>query len=210
MKLKKVPDIRGTRQPLESTGSNTELNKLTKSDYKRVFLHNRPKKEYNVKPTERQKRAFKNLTEKACSKREAMKDAGYGENVQNKPKTITETKGWKQLLEKYLPDDDLAAKHKELLNAKEIKVINFNMGVEDDLIRENMEETGHKVVKIAVSPSTGKKLCFYFCDNTVARDKALDKAYKMKGFYNEDHKHTLTIEEVMAKAILDDDEEDDY
>lgn len=130
------------------------------------------KKEYKVKPTEKQKLAFKNLTEKHCSEKEALISAGFSEGTAQKPKNVTNTKGWQQLLDEYLPDEDLAKAHKEGMLA-----IKTERGID--------EEGNIK----------------YFIPDYAVRHKYLDTAYKLKRMYSEDKLNELTIEEAMLKNL---------
>ena len=172
------------------------------------------KKSNNVKPTARQKKAFKNIVENGGNKGEELVKAGYSKETAKSPKKVTDSRGWKELLSVYLPDSDLAKKHKELLNAKQIRTISFNRRIDDETITEIIESEGFKVIKIV---NVGEKLnddedeetdyyqmkkCFYSVPDTMARDKALDKAYKVKKMYTEDTLNN-TIEEIMKKNLKD-------
>lgn len=84
----------------------------------------------------------------------AMKNAGYAHGIVRNPQKVVQSKGFNQLLEKYLPDNKLLKKHKEFINAKKT-VRTFTKG---DLTTE-VEETDANAVK------------------------ALDMAYKLKGKY---------------------------
>ena len=66
--------------------------------------------------TIKQKKAFKNVVENGGNITKAMKDAEYSKNTANTPQKLTESVGWKELMDTYLPDELLAKKHKELLN----------------------------------------------------------------------------------------------
>ena len=66
-------------------------------------------------PTSRQKKAFKELL-KNDNRKEAMLKANYSPNYA-KSGQILQKKGWKELMEQYLPDNDLARVHQEGLNA---------------------------------------------------------------------------------------------
>src|SRR3990167_1099844 len=68
----------------------------------------------------KQKVAFKEVTENHRSVSDAMRVAGYSLSSATKPKNLTETKGWKEMLDKYLPDDDLAQVHREGLFATKL------------------------------------------------------------------------------------------
>ena len=47
---------------------------------------------------------------------EAMREAGYSESTSKTPKRLTERLGWKELMDRHLPDDLLAQVHSELLH----------------------------------------------------------------------------------------------
>jgi len=49
----------------------------------------------------------------------ALLGAGYAPNVARKPQDVTGTKGWQELMAKYLPDESLLAVHDQLLNKKD-------------------------------------------------------------------------------------------
>lgn len=70
--------------------------------------------------TLRQQTAFKKILEsngkKSVSK--AMLEAGYPPTTAKNPQQLTNSKGWQETMEKYLPDDKLLKKHEEALEAK--------------------------------------------------------------------------------------------
>lgn len=49
---------------------------------------------------------------------EAMREVGYSENTIDTPTKLTESKGWKELMEDYLPDDEVFEAHRRGLTAK--------------------------------------------------------------------------------------------
>ena len=67
-------------------------------------------------PTIKQKKAFKRTMENYGNVSKSMKEVGYSKNTAKNPKVLTESLGWLELMEEYLPDKLLAKKHKELLN----------------------------------------------------------------------------------------------
>ena len=105
--------------------------------------------------TLRQKKAVAILAEKGGSVSGAMRKAGYTKISAATPKKLTESKGFKDLLNKYLPDKLLAEKHKELLTVP----IKRRTYIKGDL--ESEEESL----------------------DTQAVSKGLDMAYKLKGAY---------------------------
>lgn len=78
--------------------------------------------------TIKQQKAIKIFSENlrngnAKSMGEVLNEAGYSDSVSKKPKEVTNTKGWQELLEEYFPDRDIAVLHKEILNKKEYVVL---------------------------------------------------------------------------------------
>lgn len=121
-----------------------------------------------------------------------------------------------------IPDEDLVAKHKELLNASALDHMIFPLGprdeadrlkhieearaktdkegkeykdiefVTDEDIIEMLQEVNCKVRRI-VHRETARDVYFWSADNS-ARDKALDKAYKLKGTYAPDKSLNVSVE----------------
>ena len=105
--------------------------------------------------TTRQKKAFKNSMENNGNVSKSMREVGYSENYSKNPQSLTRSKGWEELVEKYLPDKDLVKVHKEGLNA------------------------GKKVFKN--NNTTGEIDEVGFEPDFAVRHKYLDTAYKIKG-----------------------------
>lgn len=108
--------------------------------------------------TLRQKKAFARVGENGGVISAAMVDVGYSENTAKTPQKLTESDGWKELMQKYLPDDLLAQRHQELLNKREV-------------VKAYNHETGETEVQVTDQP------------DTQAVSKALDMGYKLKGAY---------------------------
>lgn len=128
--------------------------------------------------TERQKRAVKNLAENGGIVSKAMRDAGYTKISSATPKKLTSSKGYEELMKKYLPDSLLAKKHQALLNKEEtVRRTDMNGDIE--------------------TVKTGEI-------DVMAVTKGLDMAYKLKGRYVEKVDVTsgglpIQISEVIAK-----------
>lgn len=131
--------------------------------------------------TIKQKKTMKKLVENHGNISKSMREAGYSKNTAKNPKNLTDSLGWDGLMEKYLPDKDLAKKHKELLNKKET-------------IARNNIKTGKIEVK-----RTGEI-------DAQAVGKGLDLAYKLKNKFVPtlikfvDDNETLTDEEIEAEV----------
>lgn len=100
------------------------------------------KKGNKVKPTAKQKKAFKEIVENGRNKGEAMIEAGYSENTAVAPTKVTESKGWQQLMDEYIPDELLQKVHKEGLEAVKLE---GGKKVADSAIRHKYLDTGYKL-----------------------------------------------------------------
>lgn len=125
------------------------------------------RKKIPKKPTAMQKRAFQEfLVDDGRTQGEKLVKAGYTEKTAKAPTKVTESLGFKQLFDQYLPDKDLAKKHQELMNKKEVHVSTNKFG------------------EVNITP-TGEI-------DTQAVKAALDMAYKIKGNYKEDNDQKKT------------------
>lgn len=70
-------------------------------------------------PSDKQKIAFDKVMNEGKNVKTAMLEAGYKPSFAENPQELTNSEGWKILLEKYVPDDLLAQKHHELLEARD-------------------------------------------------------------------------------------------
>lgn len=67
-------------------------------------------------PTIKQIKAAKAVVGNGGNVTKAMIAVGYSVNTANTPKKLTESDGWKELMQKHLDDRKLAKKHEQLLN----------------------------------------------------------------------------------------------
>jgi len=93
--------------------------------------------------TYKQKEAFKKVV-KGSSLTKAMKDVGYADSTSKRTNKLTNTLGWKELLEKYIPDKDLAVVHKQGLKATKL----FTSQTEPDKVEPDFS-TRHKYLDTA-------------------------------------------------------------
>lgn len=120
--------------------------------------------------TLKQKKAAQKITENHGNVSKGMLEAGYSPNTAKKPSNLTNSKGWQELMDKFLPDSLLAKKHQALLNKEEVRLKNNNETGEIDVI-----PTGQIDVQAVA--------------------KGLEMAYKLKGSYApEKHEHKIEID----------------
>ena len=100
--------------------------------------------------------AASRILENAGNVSKTMLEVGYAPSTAKNPQELTESKGWKELMEEQLPDSLLAEKHNELLTVPKI--------TRTRRIGAEYEETEETI-------------------DTQAISKGLDMAYKLKGHY---------------------------
>ena len=82
---------------------------------------------------EKQKKVLKEVS-KGKSLRQATKDAGYSQSYADTGR-IKESKTWKELVAKYLPEDKIAKRHEELLDSVFPSKVSFDMPITNKVIR---------------------------------------------------------------------------
>jgi len=132
--------------------------------------------------TIKQKRAAKKIVENGGNVSKGMRDAGYSKETAKSPKKLTESRGWEELMKKYISDDDISKAHGELLRASQIDHYVFPKSEKDEVIKKLIESIpGCKLMKVRIAQQW-KRAYFWTPDNHSRKD-AIDMAYKLKGKY---------------------------
>ena len=134
--------------------------------------------------TARQKRAFTFLSENIRNPKpiplgQILIRAGYSEIVAKSPTLVTESKGFQELLEEYLPDDEIQKVHREVLSSKYIDHMVFPLAVTDEDIIELVESVGGTVKKFQHSEQATH--VWFWAPNPKVRLDAVKLAYQIKG-----------------------------
>lgn len=141
-----------------------------------------PNKPTKRKPTIKQKGAFKKTMENHGNVSKAMKEIGYAPNSAKNPQTLTNSLGWEELLEKYLPDSELGRTHRDLLKACSIDHRTFPPKMSNKGIKETIESiSGCTLIRIAEGELA--KHAYFWTPDGQSRKSGLDMAYKLKGKY---------------------------
>ena len=116
----------------------------------------------------------------------AMRAVGYGKGYADNPHLLKKTLSFQALLKKYLPDDMLVEKHKELLHSGRLTTVTFDGDVDDkEIVRVISSVPGCFVIRIADVPATkhvaAKRVCQYLLPDHNTRRDVLELAYKVKG-----------------------------
>lgn len=142
-------------------------------------------------PTVRQQIAVQKLSEiirKAKGQKnitigKILKEAGYSDSVSESPTLVTKSKGWDQLVQQYMPEEEVAKIHGGLLKASKMDSYNFPCTMTDEEIKDEVEAIdGCKARKIIRSGMYAT--CLFWSPDSNARDKAVDKFYKLLGKYS--------------------------
>lgn len=75
-------------------------------------------------PTIKQRLAISKMVENGGNIGSAMISAGYSQNTAKTPKKLTNSKGWKELMEAFLPEETLITVHKQQLKATKVLLKN--------------------------------------------------------------------------------------
>ncbi len=106
----------------------------------------------------------------------SMREVGYSLNSAKNPKMLTDTKGWKELMDEYLPDKLLVKKHLALLEKKEVK------------------RTFNPEIGEWIEVETGDV-------DTQAVSKGLQMAYDLKGYFAPIKNVTLNLTEMTPELV---------
>lgn len=115
--------------------------------------------------TIKQKMAMENMLENGGNMGQAMIDAGYSGNTAKTPQKLTESGGWKELMEIHLPNSLLVEKHRELLTVPKITTTRIKGAIIDT--EESLDVQALKA--------------------------GLDMAYKLKGAYAPEKTISLNV-----------------
>lgn len=157
----------------------------------------------------RAKLVYKKIVEnrgKPMSVSKAMEAVGYSSAYASNPQQFTRTKTAQELEKEYLPDELIAERHHELLNATDIQHYCFpklakGCGINTKIkrkkggkIKVEENELTNEEIKTIVESVSGCRLiyikrdfmgawAFYQVPDTKSRKDAIDMAYKRKGVY---------------------------
>lgn len=108
-----------------------------------------------------------------------MKEAGYSEATARNPQKLTDSKAWKDLLDKALPDKKLLQVHKKILNAQRVEHMVFPLGMQEADIKKLLNSVGCTPKKI----QHGQQAIhvWFWAPDFKARASAVELAYKIKG-----------------------------
>ncbi len=102
-----------------------------------------------------------------------------------------------------MPEEMLSEKHLQLLNATNLERLNFNDKDTNETIKEVVSRMpGYELLNIVENTNSDgavmTKYAYVKAPDNMAQDKALDKAYKIKGLYAPEKSVNLNIEANIA------------
>lgn len=126
------------------------------------------------------------------SLKQAAIDAGYSESYADSGQ-IAKGKTWEEVMEEFFPDAEIAKIHQDQLRAEDIKQINFHYKVKDDELDQILSAKGLKL--LGTKRFMTSAIAYVLVPDRFARDKALDKVYKLKKRYD----NTIHIKGAIAQ-----------
>lgn len=134
--------------------------------------------------TIRQKKAFIFFSENLSNPKpiplgKILIKAGYSIQQAKRPSDVTQSKGFQELLDEYLPDELLQKKHREVLDSKFIDHMVFPTAMSDEDITELVESVGGTVKKFQHGENATH--VWFWSPNPKVRLDAIKLAYAVKG-----------------------------
>lgn len=148
----------------------------------------------------------KNTVNGKVSLGKILKEAGYADSTAKKPKLVTESKGFKELIQKRFTDDEVTARQAELVNSSKLATMRFDADMEDKVIKKMFKKVpGVKLLYIkeviAKKKKDNTKLVYFLEPIRPIRLNSLDLLYKLRGDFA-----PIKIEKVDPFATLTDEE----
>lgn len=143
-----------------------------------------------ITPTYNQQIAFKKLSEIIRKKGKGqritlgklLRESGYSLSTSKKPKLVTGSKGWDQLMKKHFPDNKLAEAEGEQLGASKIGHYTFP-GKENNKEIKKIINSFPNCKLIKIRKQHGWKRAYFYSPDNLAIGKSLDRIYKLKKKY---------------------------
>ena len=148
------------------------------------------RKQYKTQPTLKQTIAVQKVLEivrnsknqKKITIGRILKEAGYADTTSTVPTQVTRSKGWNSLMEKYFNEESVAKFHQMMFESKILRWYTFPLKEKNSIIRTIIESLPEaKLVRIILIDDS--KRAYFTIPNLEYIDKALDKAYKVRGKY---------------------------
>lgn len=155
--------------------------------------------------TLRQKIAVQKLSEiignskgqKHISMGRILREAGYSEETSKTPQLVTESKGFKEEMERFIPDEMIVKTHRILFEATNLTKMTFDSSLSDRQIKSIVEGLEGNKIRNIVRPKRGNQvICYYSAPDGNTRLKAIDMGYKIKNLYHrkgEDNNKPITV-----------------
>jgi hypothetical protein len=130
-----------------------------------------------IEPTTMQRQTFEHLVANGGNMSDAMRKAGYSEAMARNPQKLKSSPAWKQMEDRYFPEEMLAEVHNAGLKATKTITKPVEVEVED---KDGTVSTVIKNVLVEVP------------DHNI-RHRFLDMAYKVRGMYPKESKVDVNL-----------------
>ena len=157
--------------------------------------------------TVRQKKTLKNLGT-AKTLKEAMLKAGYSETYADNSQQLKQKKSWKELLDKYVPEDYVAKSLKEISQAVVLERMSIPYPITEEEVRKTMRRMKipkSKYTLIKDNKSKGWEVLYPKPDYT-NRNSAVEKIIKARGGFAPDK---IALTDPDGKSLPDEELEEE-
>lgn len=149
-------------------------------------------------PTYRQKLVASKLLENGGNIGKVMIAASYSPSTAKTPQKLTQSKGWKELMDVCFPDELIVRTHRDALTACKIGQYTFPKSYSNQEIKEMIESSSFKVMQIKIAGNW--KRAYFLVPDHQTRMIAVKEAYKVKDRYPRD-KIEQTYNEELEEAL---------
>ncbi len=150
--------------------------------------------------TFKQKLVFKKMVDLGGSIGKAMVAVGYSKATAKTPQKLTESKGWKELMGYCIPEEELAKKHSELLDAVKINHFTFPNSMSDEEIKEVVEKVPEYILIMIERNPKYTKAHFSAPDNAIQL-KSVELGLKLHGLLGRDNNKASDREDQVCQEI---------
>lgn len=120
--------------------------------------HTKPKRQYNVQPKMKHRQVLEKMVENGGNVSRAMRDVGYSPATAENPKKVTESKGFQQLLEQYLPNDFILEALQSDIKAKpKRRVAELTLASKIKGLIKNEQKEGDKTLILITTPESAQR-----------------------------------------------------
>ena len=156
--------------------------------------------------TVKQQLAFKKTMENNGNVSRSMREAGYSRNHAKNPQSLINSKGFQEMLEKYISKKRIIEKIDKMMNQGELVQKVFPADLDNEIIKKIFKDANIPILYL-LGPTSGNPAIsvYYLKPDTFSQDKAVEKTIKLYGLYEPEKyeiKQSFSLVKLFNKSIL--------